>query len=404
MKKNDKKIASTTLLFIALLLFISCAISAKGTRQSEGEVIVNIPRTEGTIGSIDIKSKDFFWLLQPWKEGTLITIDGWAQFSELSFIGNDKIAIKPLVKFPNMKLDRNLITWPEANLVASNSAKMEHLFDAENGKTKSFIPYLSWVHHEGSPVLLDPVEGLVFYSFASMFSDTAHNVIYNYKEDKIVYESPPDTSIYMERAITPELIFAYTQYRKDDMPCQDYYIYNWKTEEKIQNDLTEKMTELNYGFSFGPGYTMSLEKRYFIVDTNERKKTVKIDWDEDYKNVTIFPLDPFLPEGKYFSRFFLSPSGEWATAFIGGYRGLHGELVNRRVFFRMDERYSGGISLPVFTEDYEESGWDYGSFVNHPVYGLCFAMEWHIDNQLYLRLFKMSDVEVEINRQMNEEI
>jgi hypothetical protein len=44
----------------------------------------------------------------------------------------------------------------------------------------------------------------------------------------------------------------------------------------------------------------------------------------------------------------------------------------------------------------------YGAFVEHPVYGTCFAREWRRDGELYIRLYRMSDVLDEINRQLLE--
>jgi hypothetical protein len=36
------------------------------------------------------------------------------------------------------------------------------------------------------------------------------------------------------------------------------------------------------------------------------------------------------------------------------------------------------------------------------IHGMCFAQEWHKERKLYLRLYKMSNVLEEINRQLLE--
>ncbi len=136
---------------VGATLVLALICSSCGLLERKERLVINMPQTSGEIGSIDIRSKEYFWLLRPWKEGTLATIDGWGQFSELTFSGADKIQIIPLVKFPKMQMDRVFEVWSEANLIHSSSAKMMHIADIETGFTKSFIPYLTWRHHEPFP-------------------------------------------------------------------------------------------------------------------------------------------------------------------------------------------------------------------------------------------------------------
>jgi len=64
------------------------------------------------------------------------------------------------------------------------------------------------------------------------------------------------------------------------------------------------------------------------------------------------------------------------------------------------------MSLPILSEEYEGDNEPKKAFVKHPEYGMCLAQEWHKKegnkDQLYLRLYKMSDVLAEINRQLLE--
>ena len=68
----------------------------------------------------------------------------------------------------------------------------------------------------------------------------------------------------------------------------------------------------------------------------------------------------------------------------------------------MSDTCPGGISVPVLAKGYEDFSWDYGSFVNHPEYGMCYAREHYKGGDLYLRLYKMSDVLEDIKRQALE--
>jgi len=44
----------------------------------------------------------------------------------------------------------------------------------------------------------------------------------------------------------------------------------------------------------------------------------------------------------------------------------------------------------------------HGAFVNHPEYGWCFVKEYKKAGKQYFHIFKMSDVQAEINRQIFE--
>ena len=82
------------------------------------------------------------------------------------------------------------------------------------------------------------------------------------------------------------------------------------------------------------------------------------------------------------------------------------EYLSKRAFFHLDDRYPNGISMAIIAEDYENDQWDYSAFVEHPVYGPCFAQEWHKKERgkdvLYLRLYRMDGVLAEINRRILE--
>ncbi|MDR3056743.1 MAG: hypothetical protein LBU84_01215, partial [Prevotella sp.] len=93
MKKPRKHPAWLVVLGMALS---TCGLQAEGRGQAEAPAA----RAAGEIQPLDIRSKAFFWMLRPWKAGTLATIDGWGRFAELSFEKKDRIKIKPLIKFP----------------------------------------------------------------------------------------------------------------------------------------------------------------------------------------------------------------------------------------------------------------------------------------------------------------
>jgi hypothetical protein len=390
------------LCFATALLFADCSASKDKEETAMAE-------TEG-FGPIDIPSSDFFWLIQPWKEGKLATIDGWGRFAEISFIGTNKIQIKPLVEFPRAQFDRRLITWPKAGLIAATTGKMQHLAAVDDKKTKSHLPLLSWVHSGARAVLLDPSEGLVGYNYLLTKNDNDVDVslfVYNYKEDRMVYESPGrGFFIYMEIAIDAQYVLSSQRSFNGDKRERKIIFFNWRIGEVAENDLTEALNNNRVTTFLRPRLNINLERRYLFCSSNITRQKIKVAWDEKYSDVTVTPLSYLLPEGKYFGEFILSANGQWATTLVNGYRGLLNEQLEKRAFFHLDERYPNGISMPIMAEDYERPGMDYSAFVEHPVHGMCFAQEWHKmvndKDRLYLRLYRMDGVLDEINQQLLE--
>ena len=58
--------------------------------------------------------------------------------------------------------------------------------------------------------------------------------------------------------------------------------------------------------------------------------------------------------------------------------------------------------IPVVTEDYYPSGYPKGRFITHPIYGTCFIEKIEIAKKTYIRLYKMSDVQAEIDKYLLE--
>jgi hypothetical protein len=371
---------------------------------------VNNPNESGAIGSIDIPSPKFFWMLRPWKNGTLATMDGKARFAELSFVGKSRIKITPLIDFPRQGIDRELLTALGADICVTQSGGAFHIADIAAKKTKTFFAGLSWRWSESTPIVLDTEKGLIIFPYYSREYDNItykayYNIIYDPKKDEIIYKSPEGGEpITLNCSFTPELVLSHNRF---DKSTRETVLYNWKTQEITRNELTRKLDALKTTTIIRPYRNINLKERYLFADISipgeTYNKKIKINWDENYEDVKVIPLDYLVPEGKWFDEFYFSSDGKWATNFVGGYR-RYGELLDKRIFFHMDSRYPNGISMPIFVDGYYERPWDWGSFVEHPEYGLCYAEEKYREEngkrKLYLRLYKMSDVLAEINRRM----
>ncbi|MDR2662815.1 MAG: hypothetical protein LBC31_07455 [Treponema sp.] len=389
------------------------------TAGQRGDPIVNtmteVSASANPVQPLDIRSRSFFWLLRPWKTGTLVTIDGWGRFSELSFKGEKGLTLKPLVNFPRQQTDRLLYVWPEAGLIMTKTSNTTfHIADTVSGKTKSFMPLLTWTYISGTPILLDPEEGIINIDYSylrDMRDKTWIRMLYNYKTDTFLEERRSEgTMFYLDYPLTNTTCLAHSGFHNRELQKRvvDFFVYDWRKDQVLRNAFTESLTNANiYSTTIFQSLARNIHFKARTMFTEgdfgyENQPPLKIVWNEDYSETTITPISYLLPAGLWFDDFLFSSGGSWVETQVGGFRGLHRELLYKRAFFHLDARYPNGISMPIFTEDYLDGKTDYGSFVEHPVYGTCFAEEWYKGRQLYLRLYKMSDVLAEINRQLLE--
>ena len=388
-------------------LVLGCALASCTTN----EVIVNNPIEKGTIGSIEIKSPGFFWMLQPWKEGKLATIDGWGRFAEISFAKNNRVTIRHLANFPRRQLDGLFRAWSDADLLCAETGQMYCIADVKNKKTKAFIPFLSWTYSGNYPVLLDREEGLLLFSYSIAREQTVfRHIYYNYLRDEIVSDTEQDQPLDFLWAIDRERVlvkdFSQSYPYRDDEGFIDFYIYNRKTGEITRNEFTNTVKNLlPRSQNLSEHGAMSWERRYLISSLGIKvyRGNVKISWNDEFSEVNVLPLDDLVRQQLrnaelITTSFVISLNGEWATAQLWGYTGLHNESLRRRAFYYMDNRYPDGMSMPILADGYEGRDAPDGAFVNHPEYGWCFVKENNRDGQQYLQIYKMSDVLEEINR------
>jgi len=364
----------------------------------------------------------FFWMVRPWKEGKLVTLDGWGRYAEIFFIGENKLRLKHLVDFPGVQQDGwGFAAFPEAGLIASSSGKKQLLAAIDDGKTKSHIPLLSWTYNEPNFILLDPDAGLASYQYDFNGNDDGLGkklFIYNYKTDTMVYETPdssassPQDIINMQFRIDENYIWSnISTHKKEGGWKYDTVFYDWKKSEIKRNKLTEFLSQNN---SYIYNNYIHLNRRYLFADVEKKEeentyKLLRIDWDEDYSNLQVTDLDylfrDFYKKKYAVSDIIISSDGSWITAEVTDYSeynpyDANNHFIKTRVFFHIDNKYLNGISMPVFSdgrETMENTNNDEGAFVRHPVYGMCYAQEWHKNKEIYLRLYKMDDVLAVIN-------
>jgi len=419
------KLRRCIFLLIAAVFLFSCK-KINNEKTITEKAIINTPTQSGTIGSIDIPSPAYFLLLRPWKKGTLATMtgkDGKARFAEISFNGKSGMTITQLFNFPEEPIDRMLITAPEAGICISRVNKAFFIADIVSKKTKKYGPLYQWRFHESFPEVLDAENGIIcfrYYATGGYKEQHSYNIIYDVKNDKVLYESPKDGE--ENSFIFPfstELILC-GKYFLDEIQDtwftkwtrEKYFLYNWKTKEIFQNELTKFLTGNEKATILSYGENIDLKGRYMFADFPVPmeyigNKKAKITWDENYENVKVIPLDFLIHEGQWLCDFYISPDGKWATVDIGESSVYDDDY--QTIFFHLDSRYPNGMSIPIFTEGYGKHHFGGGAFFEHPEYGWCFAVEKYKEddngnNKLYLRLYKMSDVLEEINRNASKNI
>jgi hypothetical protein len=376
---------------------------------AHAEVITHTPQEAGTIGYTAIRAPFYFWGLVPWRDGKLATRDGRARFAEISFTGRNGIglSIRPLINFPMQPVDRHLSTAPEAGVIVTKSGDLYHVADIDSKKSKTYyFDGKSWWFVASLSYIMDTTKGLVnfIHRTNNVPEKLYYNIIYDPKNDVMVYQTPQGGEpIGLFYGFTPELFLG--QHWIDNT-TSEMVLYNWRTRSIVRNKLTDMLTTVKNTAMPTPYRNFHPQDRYLFAKTPiPEDKWIKITWDEDIERIALIPLDYLLPRGKEFAfDFVISADGKWATNFLRGYEGLFGENLYKRVFFHLDGRYPNGISMPILADAYYENPVSYDSFVEHPVFGWCLAEEWNNKEGgkegLYLRLYKMSDVQEEINRQL----
>jgi hypothetical protein len=285
MKK--KSLFFALLVLTAILLFFGCSLIKNG-RQGAETSAESMPGLQ----PIDIRAPAFFWLLQPWRDGKLVTYDGWGRFAEISFVGANRMRIRHLVDFPRVTVDRELITWPEAGLITGRTAdSMHHLAAIDDKKIKSHVPLLTWANIIHEPVLLDPREGLVGYRYMSKVDYISEVLyVYNYKEDRMIYQSPDEFSILIRMVMNDQYALALHGRHNAKEKEFKHIFYNWRTDEIAENDLTETLNQNRIDIIISPDRNIDTDKRYLFGYNNIIRQRVKITWDENYSDITVTPL------------------------------------------------------------------------------------------------------------------
>ena len=130
--------AGRHLLTITLLL-ISPYIFPQEKSMNLDENISKNFYTQEVKGQIEIqiKNRDFFLGLKPWKDGKLVTVDGWGQFSSFEITEKNKININ---KSQMSNQQQAKMPLKKIKIVDKKNAKLNKTFNnSENNSKNKYV-------------------------------------------------------------------------------------------------------------------------------------------------------------------------------------------------------------------------------------------------------------------------
>ena len=350
------------------------------------------------------------WECEPWFDGTLVTIDGWGRFSAVEFgfdkRGKDAIKLKPLCEFPKSVVTDNFWVFPESRTLCVWDMLMMYVYNQSLNEHDSLVPFLSRRGHFYKAFQLNPDELLLGFDGNADILRHIGYITYNMRTKKTDFN--PKMPLFSE-----QLYFQLGKYStkfiaaeklSDDTSDVKFFMFDYETKERTDNELTKKMSEL-LSRRFYKRINFNFDKRMIISHTAGSPYSVYfvLKWDENYENVKMIPFNFLLPEGKFIGEVQeVSKNFDWVLLRISGYEGLKGEPLSKYAFMKIDEENPALFSPLVILDEYRDprNKWRYTSFFEHKQYGTClfFTKEDRKQGKDVSAFYKMSDIQEEIDR------
>lgn len=335
-----------------------------------------------------------------WKDGKLITLYN-DRFSTLEVTEKNKLKIKKLVNFPDG--DCIFKTFPEVNVIYGYSGGVTQLFyDLDTNKTLLFEPIFTRRYWARGALLLDSERKIFLLIYGHMLTREKYDYfIYDLPNNKILSSPFEQESDFLKDVLEVRLgdyLFLCRERDKIDRKkiTNNYYIYDFKKKERIDNELTAFLSTLKYGH--GIRY-LSLEEKIIIINSYDaaEEENLFITWEDDFKKVRAAPF--FIPAFNDKKVDYGIPGvhlNDWVVFNIHS-NGLYGETVYKLGF----SNKNSPLHVPVVIDEYFEDT-PYYFFLEHPVYGPCCFVEVEKNGKKTIRMYKMSDVQKEIVKTLSE--
>ena len=331
-----------------------------------------------------------------WKDGKLITLYN-DRFSTLEVTEKNKLKIKKLVNFPDG--DCIFKTFPEVNVIYGYSGGVTQLFyDLDTNKTLLFEPIFTRRYWARGALLLDSERKIFLLIYGHMLTREKYDYfIYDLPNNKILSSPFEQESDFLKDVLEVRLgDYLFLCRERDKTNPKDitnnYYIYDFKKKERIDNELTAFLSTLKYGH--GIRY-LSLEEKIIIISSYDigDEKNLFISWEDGFKKIRATPFFiPTINDKKTDYEILGIHHNEWVV-FALYLRGVHGELLKKLGF----SNKKSPVRVPVVIDEYFEAT-PYYFFLEHPLYGPCCFVEVEKDGKKTIRMYKMSDIQAEIDR------
>ena len=335
-----------------------------------------------------------------WKDGKLITLYN-DRFSTLEVTEKNKLKIKKLVNFPDG--DCIFKTFPEVNVIYGYSGGVTQLFyDLDTNKTLLFEPIFTRRYWARGALLLDSERKIFLLIYGHMLTREKYDYfIYDLPNNKILSSPFEQESDFLKDVLEVRLgDYLFLCRERDKTNPKDitnnYYIYDFKKKERIDNELTAFLSTLKYGH--GLRY-LSLEEKIIIINSYgfPKEENLFISWEDDFKKIRATPFfSPTFNDKKADYDILGIHHNEWLVFALYS-RGVYGELLFKLGFSNINSP----VHAPVVIDEYFEAT-PYYFFLEYPLYGPCCFVEVEKDGKKTIRMYKMSDVQKEIAKTLSE--
>ena len=317
------------------------------------------------------------------KQNCFIVYNG--NFNVLEIIDIDKIEIKEATPgFSGSKYftDNKSFIW-------SKQGRGFYSIDLSTKKTKHII-----VSHDGDSeirqtFIIDPQKQLFYIEQLTigMTTDRSYSkyYIYDFTKDEIVFTSDKFKGNHYPLTNNSMLMSEFFEKTK-----VKWYVTDLKMMKKIENDLTNKLTELQFSITVDEqSYNL---KKHFMLGLSEIKNPLSglydmytVNWNNEMKDVKAAPLTFQIPNDYLLTgSCFFSSDGAWLkTRFSPQPDG-----IPVTVFFNINDKYPQGLSLPVFGGNTVLE--NPGCFVNHTKFGPLYV-EMDSDHENVLLIYRLND-------------
>lgn len=400
MKMKPKHLLTITLLLISPYIFPQGAGNMRADTDSNR-----------TLTPIQV-APAMVWECEPWYDNSLVTIDGRGRFSTVEFDidkkGNDVIKLTPLCDFPKKVITDNFWVFPESKTICVWDMLMMYVYNQPLNEHDSLVPFFSRRGYFYRAFQLNPDEILLGFNGDADSLRHMVYITYNMRTKKTNFEEIGD-----EEPDSEQLYFQLGKYSNkfiaaeklhDNTNNVKFFMFDYETKERTDNELTKKMSELFFR-RFYEDIKLNMDKRMIISHADGSPYSVwfVMKWDENFENVKMIPFNFLVPEGKFIAEIkAVSKDFDWVLLEICGYEGLKNELLSKYAFMKIDEKNPALYSPLIILDDYCDDGnlWRYTSFFEHPKYGTClfYTQENGRKGKSVSAFYKMSDVQKEIDK------